>query len=815
MRALLSLLILGCPLCGIAQADPPAAGEVAFKIEPQAMPEALNQFAHQSGYQLLFQSEVARDLLAPRIEGTLKPEAALKQLLANSGLSYRFINEHTITIRVIDAAQSSRWDALAAEQLRLARSADAQLAEGSAAKDPATPPREEESNQTVQEVVVTAQKRAQALKDVPMSVVAISGAELERRGINSTVDIALSVPGVSVQDRGGANTRYIFLRGLGNQRGSQTMVGVYLDEQDVTGFPYYALDLRSFDLERLEVLRGPQGTLYGSGAMGGVLRYITKNVDLTSRSGDAYLRAAVTEDGDPSETLGGSVNLPLVTDALGVRVAGFYENDGGWMDQPALSKSNINDERLYSFRIKGLWTPTESMRISALVMSHRNDTGAPNVGEDSDGNYVQQFGRATTPSGENNYDIYNLTATYSADRFQVLSSSGYFDQENAFSEFSYVNQALPPTPPTPILAPNDRIVTRSFVQELRISSLNSKVFNWTFGGSYREAAQLNSGLFLVGVGSSVVNLVDTVYATSKAVAVFGEGNVSLGERLTLGAGVRYYEDKQRNIPTGQSGTFDQVSPRVTATFSATRDINLYANIAKGFRSGGFNTPSAIARGASPDFQPDYVSSYELGGKGALGSRLSFDLAGFYSEYKDAQNTGIVTIGGVPVTVTGNLGDAVIKGIDWDLGLKITRDFSIGTGGEYLHGRYTRIDPNARNVSAAVGDRLTQVPDYHYNVWLKHDLHRWLGGERGFVQIDYNKQGPMFIGTQVAGALFGRSDIIDMLNASIGWERANWTVSLFGRNLLNDRGSIDAQTINSLSARSRPRTYGVNVRLSFD
>ncbi len=811
---------LGVAVLALSLGAQAAGGKAQrFDIPGQELAAALKQFAVQSDLEILFAPEDAAAKQTAGVRGEYVPAEALRILLSGTGLQFRITSGDSIVVESQDSRATTAVSQADAA-LRLARSPAAAEAQGRQEQTTGAANSAEDEGNKLQEIIVTAQKRAERLKDVPMSIVAVDAEELARRGISTTVDIAQSIPGVAVQDRGAAVSRYIFMRGLGNTRGSQAMVGVYLDEQDVTGFPFYALDLRAYDLERLEVLRGPQGTLYGSGAMGGVIRYITKRPDLSAVSGDTYVIASATQDGAPSATVGGSLNLPLAGNKLGLRIAGFYEESGGWIDQPAVSKSDINDQQLYSARVKGLWRPADALEISALAMIYRNDAGAPNIGEDRQGNYTQRFGRATTPSGSNDYETYNLTARYSFGAFDIVSSTGYFDLHLTSGEIgSIAPLSPPPAVPFDSLNATDDLSATSFVQEVRLASTGISRFHWTLGGSYRDAEQERLAVSLFGLPNAPAAFPSLAHETSEAWAVFGEGGFDLTTRFTLGAGLRYYEDTQKNVVTVQSGHFNQLSPRFFAKYAATDQVSFYANVAKGFRSGGFNTALAISRGAPPSFESDVIWSYELGSKGELlDGRMAFDIAGFYSEYQDIQDTGIALLGGLPIALVGNLGEAVINGVDWDIALKLTNAFSIGTSGEYLtENRFTRLD--ALDASQAVGDPLKQIPKDREGVWAMYELQRWLGGDGGYIRIDYNRQGIAEYRNRRANGstpfYFSRSDRIDMLNLSVGWEKDRASVQLFGRNLLNDRGYIDGESLELLAARSRPRTFGVQLNYHFD
>src|SRR5688572_7631856 len=182
---------------------------------------------------------------------------------------------------------------------------------------------------TLEEIIVTAQKREQRLIEVPVSITALSGQELEQRGLSSIQDISFAVPGMAMREDGpGSYT--IFMRGLSNQYGSDALVGVYLDEAPLSLTGFDQLDSRALDLERVEVLKGPQGTLYGQGSVAGAIRYITKAPQLDEFGGSIEAQESFITDGDSHEVITGVLNAPIVKDVFGIRIAATLEEGGGW-----------------------------------------------------------------------------------------------------------------------------------------------------------------------------------------------------------------------------------------------------------------------------------------------------------------------------------------------------------------------------------------------------------------------------------------------------------------------------------------------------
>ncbi|MDA7853125.1 TonB-dependent receptor [Porticoccaceae bacterium] len=666
----------------------------------------------------------------------------------------------------------------------------------------------------LEEIIVTAQKREQSVYDVPMSVVALGATELNERGIDSWGDLVLAVPSLDSQDNG--SSRRIFIRGIGNILGTSSPIGVYLDETPLSGGqPTLQLDLHPYDLERVEVLRGPQGTLYGQGSMGGTIRFITKNPQLDRFGAKARVAAAFIEDGAPGQKIQGAINVPLIEDELGIRIAGTFEHAGGWIDQPVVSQSDINDQNLTDVRVKGLWQPSEALQVNAMAHIYRNDVGARNQGEDDSGNYTQLFDQSTTPSAEDDYDIYNLTLTYDFDSVQLLNTTSYITVKNRFSQWGNVCCAVGQG--FHLLYPTYLISQDIFSEELRLSYTGSGPWQWTVGGFYQDAEiSPEAGTYYFGLPGALPPPFTFLNesASSKSWAVFGDTSYALTERLELGAGLRYFKDDRElfsaastfgGVPvtaaTTQTGTFDSLSPRVYVNYDITGNVKAYASAAKGFRSGGFNSLGF------PAYDPESVWTYELGTKMSLfEDQLDAEIALFYSEYTDYLEFGLVVINNAPASIFSNAGDAEIKGVEWAFMWRATDNLSLSFNGNYLDTELVEI--RATGTAHAVGDRLDHIPKYNYTLSANYDFS--LGSKPGYARLDYNQQG------RSIWANMNPSDVINMLNIHTGWEwNDDLSFEVFVQNILNDRDFVSPASALRFSARPQPRTVGIGIGVEFN
>jgi len=821
MRILLA--VFGFCLCALTFAqDVHAALKKSLAIPPQSLGVALKSYARDQQLFLIYASGDLGSLRTEGAVGEFTTDEALTQLLKGTGLTYRYIDERTVSIiplpdatRGSDAGTPERGTTSSTPQgpttaehfpqrFRLARAGQDSVpsAGGGAPALPATP--------MLEEVVVTAQKREERLIDVPMSIVAIGSDELQQRELTSVSDLASAVPGLAIESNG--YQRRIEIRGISNAgsngNGNSSLIGMYLDEADVTSYATTQLDLGTYDLERVEVLRGPQGTLYGDGSAGGTIRFITRNPDLTRVTFAADDAALFTQDGAPGQRTNAMVNVPVIDDVLGLRFVGRFENGGGWIDQPAADRKNFNGQNLAEGRLKALWQPADTLTISALAEVHRNRT-APGIGEDASGNYTQVFGLTTTPSVDDNFDIYNLTVTNDFSAFRLLSTTTYVRQNTQTSNLGYLIPLGAGVPPYQLYDPpsfGER--SDNLTEELRLTSTGEGPWQWTLGAYYRHFLFDYDLGYDLGQDSlaTAFFVPDRTRSLSKSWATFGDTSYKLTDRLTLGAGLRYYKDDQDftgvdPVEATQTGTFHSTSPRGYAQYKVSDDVNVYANAAKGFRSGGFNSLN------QPSYGPENVWTYELGTKTALlDGRLRINVAIFYSDYKDYQVAGFTAQN--PVNFVYNAGAARIEGVEWDTHWRPADQWTLGLSVDYLDTRFTNI--TAQGTGISVGDRIGLVPDYQFTVSAQRDF-AW-HGRTGFVRLDYDQ-----IGNEINNGTPGsESDVLNLLNFNTSvYVTDNLRLGLFVQNLLNDRGHTDPLEVYTYAARERPRTlgleFGVDIR----
>ncbi|HEY0685872.1 MAG TPA: TonB-dependent receptor [Steroidobacter sp.] len=632
--------------------------------------------------------------------------------------------------------------------------------------------RAQEGAGALEEIVVTAQKREQKLQDVPMALTAVSGAQLEQQGITQFQDLLRSVPGVSFAGVEPGQSRYA-IRGVSTEASSPT-VGVYLDDISLvsisTGFAG-AIDPAFFDMERVEVLKGPQGTLYGGSAMGGAIKYVSRQAEIDETSFSTAAGLASTRSGDLTYEAEGVANIPLVAKKLALRGGVSYRRTGGYVDNvpnaqtevwtrsttmpPApieptrystlstLDRDDINERDLLAMRLSAKYTPTDTLTIVPAAYYQQSDKDSP----DSFFTNLPEFAtsdRVASPT-KDDVGVYSLTITNDFGGATLTSISAYVDREidmdNDYSLF--IGFLVPDFLPLNSYNSSDT-VTETFTQELRLSGdAFSGRLQWVGGVFYGDQEdRLLQTVTTVGSGLPSGVGVDIAYfgdqrTDSTQFAAFGELTYEIVPTLDLTLGLRYFEAEQTvnglfdGLFNGGPSAVDNMkskedgfTPKVGLTWRATEDNMLYTTASKGFRQGGpnrFNTNSPLCE---PDFErlgidrvpasfdPDTLWTYEVGSKNQILNRSAIvNAAVYYTDWsKIQQQVGLPTCG---FQFVGNVGAAEIKGAELAIEAAVTDHLTLGGTASYTDAEITESSPG---VSAQVGQSVLDTPEWMGNVY---------------------------------------------------------------------------------------------------
>ncbi|MFM8499891.1 MAG: TonB-dependent receptor [Chakrabartia sp.] len=674
------------------------------------------------------------------------------------------------------------------------------------------------------EIVVTAQKREQLLTDVPISITAISGDALAKRGASTIEDLQYAVSGVSITQFSPGQQR-VQMRGVSVFSGLPT-VGVYLDEMPLNlESNQTGQDVRLLDIKRLEVLRGPQGTLYGQGAVGGSIRYITNDVDLNSVTGSASGEVAAIDGGGVNWKGDAVVNVPLSEDRVGLRLAGSYQRFGGWIDNPLLGDKRVNSGHSYALRGKLRFDLSDAFRIVLTAQHQDLKLGANNL---SDG-AQQVFDTVPTPF-TSRATLLNGLATYDFGGVTLLSSSSYIKRKDVliYDLTPTLGPFIPlltgaPTPPGTTVATTQPRTAEVFSQEVRLSSNGEGPFIWTVGGFFRDSkSRINASSTvtpnILPPGLTLFASSGTSPEDSRSWAVFGEGSYELSDTLTALVGLRYFEDRRTQDAVStifgataidkQQATFTALSPRFNLSWQPNDRVNIYANVGKGFRSGGFNVTSSGGGAAVPgSFTPDVLWTYELGAKFQSDDRkFSADLAVYRNVWNDVQS--VTNIPGLPTNFTTNSGKITGWGVDGSLSYVPLPGLTLS-----LTGGWNNMTYRTNTADHLVGDPADYVPRFTGSASAEYRFD--LGSVKSFVRVDYQHADryQAFFRNFSPAPVF--SDPQDILNTQVGISGSNWSGTFFIRNLLN-RDSVIYPAFASLinPARLQPRSIGVSFSINY-
>lgn len=804
------LLMLSLALCC---ANAASAGAPVYQIElpPLTVAEALTRLSEQTGVQVLFPYELVRDKPANPVSGRCTLIEALQILLRGTGLSGGLSEKGVLTISIVgseastngettmipneDQQGSSRTASLSAGApsawRRFAAAVGALIASAGVAGKASAQEVAQSSGQ-LEEVIVTAQKREQALLEVPISVSAFTGATLEKIGANQLADFLQTAPGVSLVDSQDG-FQSINIRGIASTYGDSP-VGYYLDEVSFSLIGNTVLpSLRTYDLDRVEVLRGPQGTLYGDGSLGGVIRVLTRNPNLSEFEANADLTGSQTEHSDGENWAAKAmVNVPLVTDKVALRVVATKEDYDGWVDNTLTGQDDFNDREFTTYRAKLRIAPIENLDVVLAAWHHEEEGLSGTSLPDRTSNLVSNDDRFE-------YDIYSLTANYDFGPVSLLSATSIMD----WSQFTVGELA---GFPTNIDQSQDLVQ-----QEFRLTS-SGEGFRWTAGAYYREIERDTRALYF---GQNFIQFSD-----SKAWAVFGEMTWPLFDnKLEATLGLRYFEDERsrRDEPDliGQvESKFDNVSPRVNIAWHPSDDWMIYGNVGKGFRSGQIQPVVSIivARSYGIDvpvgIDADEAWSYEVGIKGtALDKRLQLEAAVYYNDWsKLLLNQSLGPDGQISALLNG--GTAGVLGVELNAIFIVMPGLSLQAGASVNDAEYKEAVPGA---GINEGDRIAGVPKTTWNAAVTYErpmTASLTAFARAGVQYTSERFG--------IGLTSTPSDDLTTVDARLGLEGEHWGAFLFGDNLTDENGALTAIGLGALGQanRYRPRTVGLNLRISF-
>ncbi|WP_116368792.1 TonB-dependent receptor [Parahaliea mediterranea] len=676
----------------------------------------------------------------------------------------------------------------------------------------------------LEEVIVTAQRRDQSLQDVPLSVSAFGADQLQQAGVSTLVDLQQSAPNVTLAPSRGTNsTLTAFIRGVGQQDplwGFEPGVGLYLDDVYIARPQGAVLDV--YDVERVEILRGPQGTLYGKNTIGGAVKYVTRRL-----SGEPELALGAQLGNYNQRDVTGSGSIALGDNLyLGAALASFKRD--GYGELLTFDAPNY-DKEVLSGRLSLEWQPVDALFVrlqydrtsdqSNAKGGHRMTVGAIGGAPVLDDVYDSRAG--LDPATEVNTEGAALNVEYDLDSQWTLKSITAYREGDSIGPIDFDN-----------LEVNDfdvpaRVNDHQFSQELQLLysaerwHMVSGLYYFTGSSGGRFDAILGQTVpgALIGLPLPWIPLIQTTYgdADTESYSAFVDVDYNLSERWSVTLGGRYTEDRKDalvffeqfgnfsgdpddpvRIPVAvlsdyeNSKTFAEFSPRVSARYQLDDGTMLYASYSEGFKSGGFDMRGNQA--ANPQtvegFDPETVDSWELGLKGEfLERRLRLNLAAFYASYQDMQ---VVTSVGfannalgflVPVQNVENVGEATLQGVELESEVQLGGSLRLAANVGYIDTRideWLTADPSGATVDVADQRDIQNTPRWTGQLALSSDIELGAYGHMtGTVSVAYRDAVQMF---EVPSPI--DEDGYTLWNASLLWYSPSeqWSLGLHGRNL---------------------------------
>jgi len=701
-----------------------------------------------------------------------------------------------------------------------------------------------------EEIIVTAQRREQTLAEVPQSLSVIGGPVLERQQATSFLDFASMVPGLTVTQTNPGESRLI-LRGV-NTGSVGSTVAVYVDDVPFGSSGSFsnggvlAGDFDTFDVARIEVLRGPQGTLYGSNALGGVLKYVTALPNLETFEAKAQAGLEDTKGGDLGYFGSAMVNAPL-GDKVAFRVSGYYRSNPGYVDVIGRNEEGADDNASYGGRASLLFQPTETLtiRLAAQLQNIRVDSPSsftvnpltlkpvnPITGGPTGGDRLRY--ERTPENNDIDYRLYSGTVDWDIGFATLTSVTSYAEQDvrqitdiTTNAARGLANLIYAPTAPGTVgLRFRNDIRLEKFTQELRLSSPDSETFEWQVGGYYTDETStldqefqpfsLVSGALIPPAGSFGPFTFDrfvtaNISAKYEEYAFFGSGTLYLGDRFGITVGGRYSHNSQSSdqevVQLGngapQSGSSSEgvftwsVAPR----FELSDRTSIYARVAKGYRPGG---PNFLPPGAPADFPTEFAAdtiiSYEVGFRTETPNRtFSLDASAFYLDWDDILILSTVQTPAGPVGVNSNGQRAKSQGFEATATMRPIDGLSVMVNAAYTDAKLvddTVPSSGGANLTGGLaGDQLPYSPKWQTSISADYDW-QLSSGTTAYVGTSLR-----MLGDQVAGfnaayrTAFNRRVEIDgyaVLDARAGIDFGQFSVSVYARNLTNSYGVVSAE-----------------------
>ncbi|WP_242129324.1 TonB-dependent receptor [Sphingobium sp. Sx8-8] len=813
---------LATSTCIVALATPAAAQTREYNIPAGSLKSALDAYVRQSGRQVVYRADQVRSARSLGTRGQQSAEAALAAILAGSGFTTRIDGNLVAIVREGNGQTAGDETALTGEDF----------------------------STSIAEIIVTAQKREERLQDVPIPVSVVAAEKLIQNNQLRLEDYYRQIPGLSLTMLGDVGSPLIAIRGITPGGYVTPTVGTVLDDIPIgsstsLGNGVLAPDLDPSELARIEVLRGPQGTLYGANSLGGLIKYITAAPSTDKLSGRLQVGGTAVRGGsDLGYNVRGSVNVPLL-DTFAIRASATHRVEPGYIDNLATGERDVNRSEATNFRIATLWRPSSDLTIqlSALHQDVRRD-GSPDVHVLSGLGDLQQRAVRNTGWYDQRIDAFGATVVAQVGNAELTSLSGY-----SVNKFASLVDLTPSTFLANVtqtrfgvsgIGTNANLKTKKFSQELRVAVPLSDNIDFLGGGFYtRESYSSRTDILPIdpATGRSVGLWLRTLAGGGyDEYAIFGNVTFKFSDRFDVQVGGRYTANKfdvdeqtaTGPFPSATGPSVTTVTPAfqskdqpftylLTPRFRVSDELMIYARLASGYRPGGPNlNTAAITAGYPASYDADTTRTYEVGLKGELASGvIKYDLSAYYIDWRDVQ-LQVRDPNNAALQYTINGGSAESKGIEFSLDVKPWRGFVVSGWVAYNEAQLSQVPANLV-ITARAGDRLPYSPKWSGNVSVEQSFplgsigDAFVGGTLSYVD---DRKGRFFTG--VPQETFPEYTQIDL---RAGLNIGGWEIAAYLNNLTDKRGVLRSGRDTPFSfgfarTHTQPRTFGLSVAREF-
>jgi iron complex outermembrane receptor protein len=642
-----------------------------------------------------------------------------------------------------------------------------------------------------EEITVTARKREERLQDVPDAINVFTAAKIEDAHIQSVRDVAQRVPNVSFTSGEQPGMVLLNVRGVGQVRNGEPPIAVVVDGVNLYNINQITQNL--FDIEQIEVLKGPQGAVYGRNAIGGAINIVTK------QPGNEFSGRAEFEYGSGDDRrIAAALSGPIVQDKLSFRVSGSMRSFDGSIQNETLHLP-VNKETDNQLRLQLVATPTDKLKIDFRMSLDAVAGGAAwytLVPPGTDPNKILPVTEDHLGVSHRLMRDYSVKVDYDTS-FATLTSISAYSQTQAylFEDFDFL--------PANIITANQTIPTRTWSEEMRLTSLPESKLRWQVGGYVLKTdSKIDSEIYLQpGASFFVVPFPvppNTLFGATRATddnlayAFFGQTSYRVLPDVELTAGLRYDVDQRNEIDRGApssaphfSRTYQAAQPKFSATWFLNEQAMIYASVGKGFRSGGFNPSDRITK----SFEAEKNTNYEIGTKTSwFDKRLTFDAAAFFTQIDNRQVYSFDQIS-ASQTISNPIPDSEIKGVEFELTARPTTGLEFEASLGLQDSKINKYNPGVFAGTGAAGDftgrKLPQVPTYTYSVAVQYSV-PVLQDVMLRARAEFNGSSDFY--WEVDN--LDKRDALNLVNLRLTAEYKNFTAGLFVENLMNERYVLD-------------------------